>query len=145
MFFSSAKDLQDTMTLLNKIFCQFGLNINARKTATMILNFKGKNAAYPHSICTLNKINLENVKSFKYLGCQIEYNNSSVGKKELDSRINSAKAAFQRHKSLFRNFRVSLKTRIVFFNSFARSRLTYGCLCWPSDTTIGNRLDSATD
>ena len=92
----------------------------------MIFNFKREDQAYSQSICSLTNLKLDNVKSFKYLGCQIQYNQASLGSMELNSRINCAKAAFQSHKTLRRNFRISLKTRLILLNSFVCNRLIYG-------------------
>ena len=78
-FFYSADDFQKAVVMLNDIFSQFGLKVNARKTVIMICNLKGKDQAYPQSICSLINLKLDNVQSFKYLGCQMQYNQASLG------------------------------------------------------------------
>ena len=67
LFFHTAEDLQRAVTKLESLFEQFGLNINAKKTVTMIINFKGEDKNYPQSICSLGNLTLDNVKRFKYL------------------------------------------------------------------------------
>ena len=69
-------------------------NSNKENSAVpMIFNFKREDQAYPQSLCSLMNLKLDNVESFKYLGCQIQYNQASLDSMELNSRINSAKAA----------------------------------------------------
>ena len=90
----------------------------------MIFNFSGADSNYPESICSLKGIKITNTKTFKYLGCKIDYNYSEIGHSEINNRINSGNAAFQQHKNLLRNFHINLKTRIIFLNACVRSRLT---------------------
>ena len=108
----------------------------------MIINYSDDEELYPHSICTMKQINIENVKKFKYLGCQIDFKQSGLGQSEISNRINSANSAFQQHKYLLRNFHISLKTRVKFLNSFVRTRLTYGCQCWSCTKAISQKFDS---
>ena len=96
----------------------------------MIINFLGQEGTYPQSICSLRGTKINNVKTFKYLGCKIDFNYPGIGPSEQNNRINSGNSAFQQHKYLLRNHHINLKTRIVFLYSYVRSRMTYGCQCW---------------
>ena len=108
----------------------------------MIFNFSGADSNYPESICSRKGIKITNTKTFKYLGCKIDYNHSGIGHSEINNRINSGNAAFQQNKNLLRNFHINLKTRIIFLNAYRRSRLTYGCQCWcATKDTYSNNLD----
>lgn len=127
---------------MNDLFERFGLNINAKKTETMILNYIGNDNSYPQSICTLKNIQIKNSRTFVYLGSNIDHNQPGLGISEINNRINSANAAFQQHKHLLRNHHISLHTRIILFNAYVRSRLTYGCQCWATTKEILNKFDS---
>ena len=55
----------------------------------MIVNFHqhNANATYPDTICNLNQKSIENVKKFRYLGDDIQYDQPSTGDAEVDLRI----------------------------------------------------------
>ena len=87
MFFETAVDLQKALSLLDKIFKRFNLNINVSKTKTMIFNFGCNDKvqiSYPESFASLSDKSVENVKSFKYLGDLIKYNESSTVDAEIE-------------------------------------------------------------
>ena len=52
-----------------------------------------------------------------------------------------ANAKFTELSNLLQNFRVNLRTRILFLNSFVRSRLTYACQNWNLTLYQYERLD----
>ena len=89
-FFEDANNLTMGANLLNNVFKRFGLNINASKTKTMII-INSTQKEYPETVCKLGEKPLENVKTFKCLGNEIEYNQPKIGSAELNNRINSAK------------------------------------------------------
>ena len=98
---------------------------------TMIWNWNTEEEGYyPKSIISINKIPLNNTRTFKYLGVWNTANDIPIGKTELDYRINSAKCAFAEHRGMLTNKNITLRTRITFLNGFVRSRLTYGCHAW---------------
>ena len=130
LFFSDNENLLDGIDTLNDTFFEFGLIIKATKTKIMIFNFS-ENIPYPETICKLSGVNIDNVKTFFYLGAIIQYNNAGVGEEEITHRIAAAKSAFQQHKHILRNFNIHLSTRIQFLNAFVRTfRLTYRCSAW---------------
>ena len=111
------------------MFSEFGLNLT--KTETMVFNWQASiHGQYPESIIQLNGHNIDNSTDFKYLGVWISYNNLHIGNKELCYRINSAHSAFAEHRKLLTNLNIRLNTRIMFFNTLVRTRLTYGCHAW---------------
>ena len=85
---------------------------------------------------------LKNVTEFKYLGAYLCHNEPNTGDTELNYRIQIANAKFFELSNLLQNFNVHLKTRIMFLNSFVRSRLTYSCQNWNLTTAQCNRLDA---
>ena len=132
--------------ILNEVFSEYCLKLNADKTETLILNWKlGKPNeidVYPQSIVNLNGIEIKNSKSFKYLGAFTQYNNSSTGDVEFEHRINSAICKFYELKPFFTNYKIKLHTRVLYLESLVRSRLMYGCQCWTLTKTQFKHVES---
>ena len=85
---------------------------------------------------------LKHVSEFKYLGAFLRHDEPSTGDTELNYRIQIANAKFFELSNLLENFTIHLKTRIMFLNSFVRSRLTYACQNWNLNTAQYDRLDA---
>ena len=66
----------------------------------------------------------------------------SIGKIEVEYRVNSAYNAFAVSKKLLTNKKVKLHTRIQFLNSLVRSRLVYGCHAWIPTNQELTKIDS---
>ena len=92
----------------------------------MIVNAVG-NDEHPDNLVTINKIPLKDVKQFKYLGSQIKIDQPNTGDAEIDTRKNIAKSKFETMKTILCNQQIHMRTRIMFYNAFIRSRLTYAC------------------
>ena len=137
-------DLEDSINILAEVFSEFGLNINQLKTKTIVFGWEnyGDYEDYPTTILNINGAEIENTKAFKYLGVWLESTCLNIGQKEMDCRINSALNAFAEHKKLFTNWKINLKTRIMFLNTLVRSRLTYGCHAWRPSTPELSKLNS---
>jgi hypothetical protein len=124
LFFPNKDTLQQALVLLNKKLQRYHLKINITKT--MIFNYKYLNKdPYPTTIVSLNDVPIENKVVFRYLGNDIKYDELSTGDAEITLRINLAEDKFQELKPKLRNFNISLSIRMVFLNTFVRSRLTY--------------------
>jgi hypothetical protein len=142
LFLKDQQSLQITTSLLNNVFTSFGLSVNVQKTETMIFNHPA-DSPYPSSIIELNEHQLLNVSEFKYLGAYLDCNQPNTGDKEINHRIQLANAKFQQMSNVIQNFRINLKTRILFLNSFVRSRLVYACQNWNLTEQQFNRVDAA--
>ena len=143
VFTWSLEELQTSINILVSVFSEFGLEVNATKTETMILNWNpASGSTYPTTIISVNGAPIKNVESFKYLGVYITYNSIHIGKDELSNRVNSAHNAFAEHRKLLTNMYIPLPTRISFLNSLVRSRLTYGCHCWRANATELGKIES---
>ena len=142
LFIQSRTDLQKAADLLDQIFDHFGLKINELKTETMILN-NSDEPEYPKSIITLRNTPINNVEKFKYLGAFIKNDQPNTGDVELTYRIQVALSKFVEMSTLLQNVKINLKTRILFLNSFIRSRLTYSCQNWNLTVTQHERIDAA--
>ena len=141
LFLMSKIGLQNSSTLLNVVFTKFGLSINVKKTETMILN-QTQEPTYPLTIIQINDRNLTNVSEFKYLGSYVHHNQPNTGEKELNHRIQLAIAKFNQMSNVLQNFSINLRTRILFLNSYVRSRLIYSCQNWNLTSNQMDRLDA---
>lgn len=143
LFFEDKDNLKKALILLNDTFRRFQLNINAKKTETMILNFNDLNyQEYPDSLCELDKCKIKNVKLFKYLGSNIDYRDASTGDSEINQRLDSAEAKFYEHSKKLLNYKVHLRIRVVILNALVRSRLTYGCQTWTLSAEQKRKINS---
>ena len=93
----------------------------------MILNKTGE---YPSTIASLNGETLENVKSYKYLGCEIKFDEPTTGNTELTLRKDMSECKFYSHAGNLLNRKINIKTRILMLNSLVRSRILYSCQTW---------------
>ena len=114
LLFENKVDLQCALTVLNSKFTKFGLAINVSKTKTMVFNSNDAKESYPEVICKLNGEDIKNVKSFIYLGSNLNYDESKTGPTEIELRIDSAESALYKHAKKFFNHNISLKTRIFY-------------------------------
>ena len=140
LFLLSRLGLQNASNLLNTVFSKFGLSINVNKTETMIINHSTE-IDYPSSIVNLNGRDLSNVSEFKYLGTYLHYDQPNTGERELNHRIQLATAKFAQMSNVLQNFSINLRTRILFLNSYVRSRLVYCCQNWNLNSQQMDRLD----
>ena len=141
LFLLNDEGAQRALTLLNEVFKSMGLTINEKKTETMIVNCDDQEE-YPDSVITLNGTPLKNTKLFKYSGSYIDAEDPNTGDAEVNHRIQIANAKFSEMTNLLQNYRINLRTRVLFLNSFIRSRLTYSCQNWNINSAQLNRLDA---
>ena len=140
LFLLTESDLRKSANFLNETFTKFGLNINAQKTESMILNHS--EGEYPKSILNLRNTVIKNVENFTYLGAYIRFDQPNTGDPEINHRIQLAVSKFTDKSNLLQNMRINLKTRIKFLKSFVRSTLTYACQNWNINTNQMDRLDA---
>lgn len=142
LFMIDLAGLQKATEILDEVFISFGLSINELKTETMIINYKyTQSEEYPSSIITLRNTSINNVKQFKYLGSYLHNDEPSTGDVEVNHRIQLANVKFAELSNLLQNFRIKISTRILFFNSYVRSRLTYSCQNWNLNINQYEKLD----
>ena len=123
--FNDKDSLQQGIILLDEIFTEYRLKINTKKTQTMIFNHQYSEQEYPASISSLRGKDIENVKKYKYLGCEIKYNEASTGETELNIRCDAATCKFYSLSRNLLNHKINLKTRVLILNSLVHSRLLY--------------------
>ena len=127
LVFDDSESLQKGINLLNETFNAWRLKINVSKTKTMILNNEGD---YPSSIATLDGEPVENVKNYKYLGCEVKFDEPTTGTTELTLRSDMAECKFYSHAGNLMNKKMNIKTRMLMLDSLVRSRLLYSCETW---------------
>jgi len=146
LFLENSDHLQEALTLLHSVFTNYGLHINIKKTKTMIFNFQyvadTYQQTYPDAIASLEGQPIENVKTFRYLGDEIKYDEPSTGDAEVDVRINIAESKFYEIIKKLTNYNTHLQTRVLIFNSLVRSRLTYSCQTWNLNQVQMQRINS---
>ena len=141
LFFMDEKSLRRGLQLLNEVFIRYHLSINVTKTKTMVLNFN-INSVYPDTISELDGVAVDNVKVFRYLGCNICWNEFNTGDIELNLRIDCAESKFYELGDKFFNRKINLCTRVSLLNSLVRSRLTYGCQTWTLTAAQQDKINS---
>ena len=146
LMFEDESNMQKALNLLNSIFLKFKLQINVKKTKTMIFNYTHVNKdenAYPKSVVQLDGTPIENVTLFRYLGDEIQFTQPSTGDAEIDLRISVAESKFNQLYKKLTNRNILLKTRVFVLNAIVRSRLTYSCQTWNVNQVQQRRLESA--
>ena len=139
----SEDELNKMMKILSDVFTEFGLQINIEKTETMIWNWRETpECPYPENIISLNDIPIKNVRSFKYLGVWLSFDEIHIGEREVNYRRNCAKGAFAEHRKMLTNRNIQLQTRINFLNGLVRTRLTYGSHAWRPKVSELSKLSS---
>ena len=81
----------------------------------------------PTAPVTVNGEPLEFVKDFTYLGSLI---NNNGGQKDIKARLGKARYAFAKLQNIWKSNQYTTKTKIILYNSKAKSILQYGSECW---------------
>ena len=139
LVFDDLESLQKGIILLNKTFSAWRLKINISKTKTMILNYEGD---YPVSITSLNGEPISNVKSYKYLGSEVKFDEPTTGTTELTLRSDMAECKFYSHAGNLMNKNINIKTRMLMLDSLVRSRILYSCETWITTKSQMRQMNS---
>ena len=114
--------LQKTIDLTEKYGGDLGLELNSKKTKSMVFTKSGK---LSKNIFTVNKGELEEVKNYKYLGIQISSSGSmNVARTNLYA---SAVKAFYKLRKIIDLKNMKMKTVIRLFESLIEPILLYAC------------------
>ena len=144
LFFESVEDMQAAMNILVDIFDRYRLILNEDKTETMIFDPDiDADSDYPKNLIEINGFQIKNVQKFRFLGSHIKFNEVSTGEHEINIRLEAAKCKFAELENLLTNFKIKLKTRMVFYNAYVKSYMTYACQTWNLSVNLKQKLDSA--
>ena len=123
----SAEDLQRTANAYNSAYERFGMQVNTDKTKTLIQHPPGR--VIPNTDTSIGNQHLEEVNQFSYLGSILTP--SATCKKEVESRIRAAYAAFGRlTPRVFNNHALTRETKIMVFQAVVMSTLLYASETW---------------
>lgn len=142
LFTENIEDMQRAATLLDNILTRFNLQINKSKTKLMTIDSSGEDLNTTSKI-SINNIPIMPCQTYRYLGTQIHHLETTTGDTEINARIESADNRYASMKSLFHNHKIHLYIRIMFLNSFIRSRLCYNCANWSLTKAQTTRLNTS--
>ena len=142
LVFDDIESLRQGIEILDETFRRYRLSINSSKTKTMILNQQYDNGEYPTTIGLLRGKELDNVKIYRYLGCEIKFDEPTTGTTELNLRAEVAECKFYSLSRSMMNKKINLKTRTTMLNSLVRSRIVYSCQTWSTTKTQLNRMNA---
>lgn len=118
------KHLQKNLDIWNTTLNRNGMKMNKNKTKVMII---GNNAE--EMKIQIESSNIEQVKTFKYLGIEIEENGNQEA--EINNRIEKTlKLYYTMNKKFINKPEISRKTKINIFKTIYRPILTFGCESW---------------
>lgn len=131
---NTAEELQDVLNIFARTASKLGLQVNVKKTEVMFINS-------PPSPIEINGGQLKLVDSFKYLGSRIA--NTNDIDVEVTARINAAAQAFGRlYTRVWKPHNLSLKTKLLVYNTVVLSTLLYAAETWTVHKRHLNRLNS---
>ena len=143
IFHRTESELISGIKILVSVFEEFDLHLSEKKTETMIFNDDRNDEEYPQTLLTINGHQLKNVKTFTYLGSRLKNDESFTGDFEVLSRINLAKSKFESKRHILANQQLHMWIRLIFYNAFIRSRMTYACQTWTLTAEQTRKLNSA--
>ena len=127
---TSKEGLQRGLDKLDTYCKTWHLEINSDKTKVMVLSKSGK---IPKDFqAKYNKILIQNVKYYKYLGL-ILYNNGNFVKGTSDLKIRAQRAWFKCKSSLFSNSTNNVHLLLNLFDKLVKPILLYGVEIWGPD------------
>lgn len=134
IFAMSESDLQRSVYKLQTCMINYNLKISNRKTKTMA--FLGPD----HLRCkiVINKEIIEQVSSFKYLGCTITY----LKEQDVDIKINRFQGMCGTIIRTLKN-KTLPETQLKFYKTLAVPLLTYGCENWTLNRNNKRKLESS--
>ena len=136
LFGKSEGDLQYNINMLNNELSKRGMKINAKKTKTMIVNRENKT----HNL-KLGRVELEQVKSYKYLGVMI--NSEGRLREEISQRIQKATNVYHHlGKAFISKKELTMKTKMAVYNTVFCPTLLYGSETWTLDSREHSRVQA---
>ena len=128
------QQMQNKTTSLASHSSQVGLHIHPDKTKILKINASSTEAV------KLGDNNLEEVKSFTYLGSVINQQGGTDA--DVKTRIGKARASYKALKNIWRSHFISSRTKIRLFNSNIKSVLLYGAETWRTTKTTIKKVQT---
>ena len=126
--------MQEKTTDLDKLSRSVGLHIHPRKSKIFKAN------TTKEVTVVVNTEKLEEVDSFIYLGSVIDRKGGTEA--DIKSRIGKARTAFLALNKIWKDRKLSMRTKLRLFNSNVKSVLLYGSETWAATQTCIKRLQT---
>ena len=131
------KKLQDIVTVVKEESSKKGLDMNIKKTKTMIIS---RNPSGKKVNIKVDGQNLEQIDKMKYLGTLItEEIKTDI---EIETRSNLAKSKFSEMSKLLSSKRLKLKTKLKILNCYVFSIFTYGSEAWTLSKVLEDKIEA---
>ena len=134
---NNREDLNKIVQTVKHHSREAGLEMNAKKTKTMVFS---KTADTPSANLTIDNTEIEQVRSFKYLGAIIT--DDCRTETEIKTRIGTTKQKFSEMKSLLTSKKVSLNLRKKILNCYIYSILMYGSETWTLTKALEKKINA---
>ena len=128
--------LQNIVTMVQKESSKAGLEMNVKKTKTMLIARDVENKKVEVKV---NDEILQQVNKFIYLGTEIREDIKTD--KEIERRSNIAKEKFCSMSKVLTTKRLKLKTKLNILKCYIYSIFTYGCEAWTLSKASENKIE----
>jgi len=135
----SEDKLQNLINIVNEQSKKYGMELNEKKTETMVIT-KKREEDTPTCKIKVNGTSLKQVKSFKYLGTTITWNVQD--ETEVNIRIAQAKSAFNQMRSILCNKNISFKTRYRVLHCYVYPIFDYNAETWTLNKRTADRINA---
>jgi len=135
-----AESSEELQVLLDKVVEEsrkMGLSLNCKKTECMVIT---KKKIVPRCEIIVENNLITQVKKFNYLGSVVTEDGRCDT--EVRRRIGMAKDAFQKMKSILRNTKINMPTKIRVLECYVIPILSYASECWTISTSMEKRLEA---
>ena len=135
---SDEEKLQRLVDIVKECSSKAGLDMNAKKTKTMIISKKPENEKKVNIL--IDGEPLEQVQKFKYLGTQVTEDGRS--ETELNSRIGAAKTKFSIMSTILTSRHLSIALKVRVLGCYVFSVFSYGSEAWTLTKTMEEKIDA---
>ena len=130
------KNLQNVVDKVKEVSSRAGLEMNVKKTKTMISSRKPEDKSV--DIKVNNEI-LEQVMKFIYLGTEI--NQDGKSDKEIIRRSNIAKEKFSKLAGILTSKKLKISTKLRIVKCYIYSIFCYGCESWTLSKALETKIE----
>ena len=135
---SDKEKLQKLVDIVKECSSNAGLEMNAKKTKTMVLS-KQPDSDKKFDI-KIEGESLEQIKQFEYLGTQVTEDAKS--EVDLNSRIGAAKTKFSMMSTILTSKQLSIALKVRVLGCYVFSVFSYGSEAWTLTKTMEEKISS---
>ena len=133
----SEENLQDVVTKVREESSRAGLDMNVKKTKTMIISRKPQGKSVQIKV---GDETLQQVHKYIYLGTEIS--EEAKSDKEIEKRSNIAKEKFSKMAGLLTSRKLKLSTKIRIVKCYVYSLFCYGCESWTLSKALEAKIEA---